>query len=157
MEGPEMFAHFEEDLAKDHMLVMGATTYRVMSEIATQEDDPTFARMAEIEKVVFSSTLKPPLSWANTRIVDTDPVEEIRRLKRAGVPPIRTIGSLSLNRALLEAGVVDRYRLIIFPVVTGATGQDPIYEDWPDVKLDLIQSRTLDGRLQLVEYVPTVL
>jgi hypothetical protein len=55
------------------------------------------------------------------------------------------------------AGVVDRYRLIIFPVVTGATGQDPIYAGWPDVKLDMVQSRTMDGRLQLVEYVPTVL
>jgi dihydrofolate reductase len=155
-EGPEMFEFYEKDLAEDHMIVMGANTYRVMSGIVVQEEDPSFDRMAEIPKVVFSSTLKPPLSWANTRVIDTDAVDAIKVLKQGDVP-IRTMGSLSLNRSLLNAGVVDRYRVVVFPVITGLNGRDPIYAGWPDVKLDMVQSRTLDGRLQLLEYVPTVL
>jgi len=156
LEGPEMFAHFEEDQRQDHVLVMGATTYRVMSEIVEEGDDPSNKRMAEVEKVVFSATLEPPLSWANTRLVATDAVEEIRRMKAVGVPPMRTLGSPSLCRSLLRAGVVDRLRLIIFPVINGATGQNPIYEGWPDVRLEMVRSRTLDDRLQLVEYATTV-
>ena len=98
-----------------------------------------------------------PLSWANTELVDGDAVETVRDMKRRGPRPLRTIGSLSLCRSLLEAGVVDRFRVGVFPVITGATGKDRIFDGYPDVALDLVESRTFDGRLQLLEYVPTVL
>lgn len=156
-DGPEMFQHFDEDGAKDHVLVMGATTYRLMSEIVSGADDPMSTRMNEVDKVVFSSTLDEPLTWSNSRLVRTDAVSEIKAMKEGGGPPIRTLGSLSLSRSLLDAGVVDRYRVVIFPVVTGKNGRDPIYAGMPDVKLELVESRTLDGQLQLLEYVPTVL
>lgn len=155
-EGPEMFEFFEQDLAKDHVIVMGATTYRMMSAIVAEEEDPNFDRIDELSKVVFSSTLKEPLDWANTRVVATDLVDAIKELKQGDLP-LRTMGSLSLNRPLLEAGLVDRFRVIVFPVITGTNGRDPIYPGLPDIKLDLVQSRTLDGRLQLLEYEPTVL
>ena len=157
LEGPDLFDHFREDLAKDHVVIMGATTYRTMSQIVEQVDDPTFERMAELPKVVFSSTLRPPFSWANTRLVDTDAIAAIRELKEQESAPLRTIGSLSLGRSLLKAGLVDRYRVLIFPVITGANGRDPIYADMPDVALEMVSARTLDGRLQLLEYIPTVL
>ena len=70
---------------------------------------------------------------------------------------MRTLGSLTLCRSLLEAGLVDRFRVVIFPVITGSTGRDRIYDGYPDVSLDLVSSRTFDGRIQLLEYVPTVL
>jgi dihydrofolate reductase len=70
---------------------------------------------------------------------------------------MRTIGSLSVCRSLLQAGVVDRFRVVVFPVITGATGKERIFDGYPDVALDLVESRTFDGRLQLLEYVPTVL
>jgi riboflavin biosynthesis pyrimidine reductase len=70
---------------------------------------------------------------------------------------MRTIGSLTLCRSLLNAGLVDRYRVVVFPVITGSTGRDRIYDGYPDVSLDMVSSRVFDGRLQLVEYVPTVL
>jgi dihydrofolate reductase len=107
--------------------------------------------------VVFSSTLTAPLSWANTELVDGDAVETVRDMKRRGPRPLRTIGSLSLCRSLLEAAVVDRFRVVVFPVITGATGKDRIFDGYPDVALDLVESRTFDGWLQLLEYVPTVL
>jgi dihydrofolate reductase len=107
--------------------------------------------------VVFSTTLKAPLSWANTELVDGDPVRTVQDLKRRDARPLRTVGSLSLCRALLGAGVVDRFRVVVFPVITGATGTDRIFDGYPDIALDLVKSRTFDDRLQLLEYIPTVL
>ena len=137
---------------------MGATTYRLMSGFAAEmPDEPGLAGLTAMPKVVFSSTLKEPLSWANTKLVDRDPVEAVRDMKRRDPRPLRTLGSLSLCRSLLAAGVVDRFRVVVFPVITGATGKDRIFDGYPDVALDLVESRTFDGRLQLLEYVPTVL
>jgi dihydrofolate reductase len=129
-----------------------------MSGFAAQmPDDPGFTALTELPKVVFSSTLTAPLSWANTELVDGDPVEAVQDMKQRGSRPLRTIGSLSLGRSLLEAGVVDRFRVVVFPVITGATGKERIFDGYPDIALDLVDSRTFDGRLQLLEYVPTVL
>lgn len=155
-EGPELFAWLEEKLAEDHVIVMGANTYRTMSRIVAEEEDPTFARMMEVPKVVFSSTLKPPLTWANTQVVAEDAATTLRRMKTEGAAPMRTMGSISLNSTLLQEGIVDLLQVVIFPVVTGATGLKPIYADWPDVDLELVSGRTLDGRMQLMQYVPTL-
>ena len=158
LEGPEYLAWLDDQPERDHTVLMGATTYRVMSEIAeANADDPGFVAMATMSKVVFSSTLRPPLSWANTRLVDQDPVEAVRSMKAGGSEPMRTIGSLTLCRSLLVAGLVDRFRVVVFPVVTGSTGKENIYEGYPDVMMEMVDSRTFDGRLQLLEYVPTVL
>jgi dihydrofolate reductase len=105
---------------------------------------------------VFSSTLDDPLEWANSRLVRGDAVEAVAAMKRDGVK-MSTIGSVTLCRSLLEAGLVDRFRVGIFPVITGKTGSDRIYDGYPDVALDMVESRTFDGRIQLVEYIPTVL
>jgi dihydrofolate reductase len=155
-EGPEYMAWLEEKLAEDHVIVMGAKTYRVMSQIVSEVEDPTFERMAEIRKVVFSTTVEPPLTWANTEVVAEDAVTALRRMKEEVTAPMRTLGSISLNKALLRAGLVDSLQLVVFPVVTGESGMDPIFADWPDLDLDLVNARTFDGRMQLLEYVPTL-
>jgi dihydrofolate reductase len=102
-------------------------------------------------------TLQPPLSWANTRLISEDAVEAVREMKQEGNSPMRTIGSLTLCRSLLKAGLVDRFRVVVFPVITGSTGHDRIYDGFPDVALDMVASQTFDGRIQLLEYVPRVL
>ena len=155
-EGPELMAWLEEKLAEDHIIVMGANTYRTMSQIVAGGEDPTFARLAEIPKVVFSTTLHPPLTWANTQVIAEDAVTALRRMKEEGSAPMRTIGSISLNKMLLREGLVDTLQLVVFPVVTGQTGIQPIFADWPDLDLDLVTSRTFDGRMQLLEYVPAL-
>jgi dihydrofolate reductase len=136
---------------------MGATTYRLMSGFAATVDDDSFAPLTRATKVVFSSTLEEPLAWANTRLVTGDPLEAVRSLKAEGERGLRTIGSLTLCRSLLAAGLVDRFRVVVFPVITGSTGRERIYDGYPDVALEMVASRTFDGRLQLLEYVPTVL
>jgi dihydrofolate reductase len=83
--------------------------------------------------------------------------EAVAAMKLDGTSPMRTLGSLTLCRSLLEGGLVDRFRVVVFPVMTGSTGRDRIYDGYPDVKLEMVASRTFDGRLQLLEYVPTVL
>ena len=157
LEGPEYLAWLDESPERDYTALMGANTYRLMSGFAETADDGSLEMLTEMSKVVFSSTLEEPLAWANTRLVSDDPVEAVRSFKAEGAPGLRTIGSLTLCRSLLEAGLVDRFRVVVFPVITGRTGRERIYDGYPDVGLELVASRTFDGRLQLLEYVPTVL
>jgi dihydrofolate reductase len=158
MEGPEYLAWIKHDEAAEHTTLMGATTYRLISGYAAEmPDDPGLAALTALPKVVFSSTLEEPLSWANTELVDRDAVETVKDMKRRGSRPLRTVGSLSLCRSLIQAGEVDRFRVVVFPVITGVTGRDRIFDGYPDIALELVDTRTFDGRLQLLEYVPTVL
>ena len=121
------------------------------------EGEPGTDTLAGLSKVVFSTTLREPLSWPNTQLIARDAVEAVREMKDKGSRSMRTIGSLTLCRSLLNAGLVDRFRVVIFPVITGTSGRERIYDGYPDVALDMISSRTFDGRIQLVEYVPTIL
>lgn len=140
----------------EHTVLMGATTYRLMSDFASS-GEPGVDALTGMSKVVFSSSLAEPLAWANTRLVSGDAIEAVRTMKQQDGAALRTLGSLSLCRSLLGAGLVDRFQLVIFPVITGATGRERIYDGYPDVRLDLVESRTFEGGLQLMQYVPTVL
>ena len=154
LEGPEYLGWLGEQ--PDHTVLMGAKTYQLMSEFAASGEEGV-DELTQMSKVVFSSTLQAPLSWANTRLVGGDAVEAVRTMKEDGGTNLRTLGSLSLCRALIGAGLVDRFRVVVFPVITGVTGRERIYDGYPDLALDLVESRTFDGRSQLLEFVPTVL
>jgi dihydrofolate reductase len=156
LEGPEYLAWLGDQPEAEHTVLMGANTYRLMSGLATAGEPGTDA-LADLSKIVFSSTLTEPLSWPNTRLVAQDAVEAVREMKKTGTESMSTMGSLTLCRSLLNAGLVDRFRVVVFPVITGSSGRDRIYDGYPDVRLDMVSSRVFDGRLQLVEYVPTVL
>lgn len=156
LEGPEYLAWLGEQPERDYTILMGATTYRLMSRLAA-EGEPGTDALAAMSKIVFSTTLSEPLSWPNTQLVARDAVEAVREMKDKASRSMRTIGSLTLCRSLLKAGLVDRFRVVVFPVITGLTGRERIYDGYPDVALDLIGSRTFDGRIQLLEYVPTIL
>ncbi len=155
-DGPELMGWLEEKLAEDHIVVMGANTYRTMSQIVAEQEDPTFARMAEIPKVVFSSTLEVPLTWANTELVAEDAVDSLRTMKDERNLPMRTMGSISLSRSLVRAGLVDFLQVTVFPVVTGQSGLEPLYAG-------LAGPRPRPGRgahpgrpHQVLRYVPTL-
>ena len=156
LEGPEYLRWLEEQ--EEHTALMGATTYRLMSGFAAQApDEAGMAELTAMPKVVFSASLEGPLSWPNTELVSGDAVDAVRAMKEQGRRPLRTLGSLALSRSLLRAGLVDRYRVVVFPVITGATGRDRIFDGYPDVALELVDNHTFDGGLQMLEYVPTVL
>ncbi|WP_209908170.1 dihydrofolate reductase family protein [Paeniglutamicibacter psychrophenolicus] len=167
LEAPEYLAWLEREGQKQYTYLLGANTYRLMSAMSAQAAtaDSGFSKteaasltgLDAVPKVVFSSSLREPLNWPNSRLVGGDAVEAVAEMKRSGNGPMSTLGSLSLSRSLLAAGLVDRFRLVIFPVITGRTGMERIYDGYPDVALEMVGSRTFDGRLQLLEYVPTVL
>jgi dihydrofolate reductase len=166
LQGPEYLAWLDEQ--PEATLLMGATTYRLMSGFAggvTPEGTDEFNAdeaasldgLTRAPKVVFSASLEAPLGWANTTLVRDDAVEAVRAMKQSGSGLLSTIGSISLCRSLLRGGLVDRFRVVMFPVITGATGAERIYDGYPDVALEMTESRTFDGRIQLVEYRPRVL
>ncbi|MFE6996548.1 dihydrofolate reductase family protein [Microbacterium sp. NPDC057659] len=156
LEGPEYLGWLEELPEQDHPVLMGANTYRVMSSL-TAGGEPGTDVLNDVQKYVFSSTLEDPLGWQNSTLVQTDAVEYVRRLKEESDRPLRTLGSVSLCRSLLKAGLADRFRVVVFPVITGATGSERIFDGYPDVRLELVEARTFDNRSQLLEYVPTVI
>jgi dihydrofolate reductase len=162
LEGPEYLTWLDERPDRNYTILMGAKTYRLMSDFATQsesldsEEAGSMDELTKMPKVVFSSTLPEPLSWANSRLIRGDAVKAVSAMKQDGIN-MSTLGSLTLCRSLLEAGLVDRFRVGVFPVITGKTGSERIYDGYPDVALEMVDSRTFDGRIQLLEYVPTVL
>jgi dihydrofolate reductase len=158
MEGPEYMKWLDEQPERDYTILMGANTYRLMSGLGaeTANEETSMDELANASKIVFSSTLQPTFAWPNTRLISGDAIEVVRQMKQEGLS-MRTLGSISLCQSLLNAGLVDRFRVVVFPVITGKTGTDRIYDGYPDVALDMIASRTFDGRLQLLEYVPRVL
>ncbi|MEO7371530.1 MAG: dihydrofolate reductase family protein [Ilumatobacteraceae bacterium] len=156
LQGPEYLAWLGNQPEADHTVLMGANTYHLMSGFAAK-GEPGTDELAGLSKIVFSSTLREPLTWANSRLVSQDAVEAVADMKQNGATSMRTMGSLSLCRSLLAAGLVDRFRVVVFPVVTGSSGRERIYDSYPDIALDMINSHTFDGRIQLLEYIPTVL
>ena len=156
LQGPEYLEWLGERPDADYTVLMGANTYRLMSQFA-EEGEPGTEKLAGMSQVVFSSTLTEPLAWPNSRLISGEAVDAVRTLKDEGAESMRTLGSLTLCRSLLAAGLVDRFRLVVFPVITGSTGHDRVYDGYPDVALELVDSRLFDGRLQLLEYAPTVL
>ena len=166
LEGPEYLGWLGEQPVVTYL--MGANTYRLMSGFAAgeipgsqeefrPEEEASVDSLTRTPKLVFSSSLVGPLGWANSTLVRDDAVEAVRAMKSKNSGLLSTIGSLSLCRSLLQAGLVDRFRVVMFPVITGATGQERIYDGYPDVALEMIEHRTFDGRIQLVEYKPRVL
>jgi dihydrofolate reductase len=152
--GPDLERWIDEHLATPQVLLMGRVTYEAMSAIVRDQPVEGADRMNELPKVVFSRTLGEPDDWENSRLAEADLVEEVRSLKAQTGDPLRTIGSLSVVKALLEAGLVDRLRLMVFPQILGSTGREPIFAGLPDIDLELAGTDVLDGRLVTLEYRP---
>ena len=143
-------------------LVLGANTMRMFIEFIgpqtgfLKDVDPVNGAMRNLPTTVVSTTLEEPLDWPDATLERGDAVSVVARLKEESDVPLRSHGSLSMNRALMAAGLVDRVQVTFFPVVTGQTGTRPILEGAADFDLELIESRTLDGRTQELTYRPTL-
>ncbi len=159
-QGPEFLDHRLAVYREDQRMVLGANTFRqfvqLLSAIDESELDPLNTRMKNMPTTVVSTTLAGPLEWPNASVVSGDAVDVVARLKEESEVPLRSHGSLSMNRALMAAGLVDRVQLTLFPVITGQTGTDPIFQGAADFDLDLIEHRTFDGQIQELTYRPTL-
>ncbi|MCD7438489.1 dihydrofolate reductase family protein [Streptomyces lincolnensis] len=161
-QGPELLDHRLAQYGTEQRMVLGAHTYRAFARMlaSSTEDsdvrDPWVTRMRNLPATVVSTTLEGPLDWPDATVVSGDAVDVVARLKKESDVPLRSHGSLSMNRALMAAGLVDRVQVTLFPVITGRTGLDPIFRGAADFDLELIEHRTLDGRIQELVYRPTL-
>jgi dihydrofolate reductase len=160
-QGPEFLDHRLAQYDVDQRLILGANTFRQFQQmlgpgIEVSKLDPLNARMVSMPTTVVSTTLEGPLDWPDATLVSGDAVDVVARLKDESAVPLRSHGSLSMNRALMAAGLVDQVQLTIFPVISGRTGDDPIFQGAADFDLELLESRTLDGRTQELVYRPTL-
>ncbi|HLV86338.1 MAG TPA: dihydrofolate reductase family protein [Candidatus Sulfotelmatobacter sp.] len=153
--GPDLDHWVRENLEKPHVILMGRVTYEALAGFAASATDEVSARMRALPKLVFSNTLREPLAWINTQVLTGDLREAITSLKQQPGDPLRTIGSIRLVRSLAEMGLVDRLRLMIFPLILGATGKEPVYTHYPRIPLALVDTKVLDSRLILLEYRPS--
>jgi dihydrofolate reductase len=158
-QGPELLQHRLDLYAPEQRMVFGANTYRAFAQMlasGTEESvrDPWVTRMRSLPATVVSSTLGESLDWPDATVVGGDAVDVIARLKEESAIPLRSHGSLSMNRALMAAGLVDRVQVTLFPVITGQTGDDPIFEGAADFDLELVESQTLDRDIQELVYRP---
>ncbi|MEU8799309.1 dihydrofolate reductase family protein [Spirillospora sp. NPDC048819] len=161
-QGPELLGRRLDQYSEDQRMVLGANTYRAFAQMlaSSTEDsdvrDPWVTRMTNLPATVVSTTLEGPLDWPDADVVSGDAVDVVARLKEESEVPLRSHGSLSMNRALMAAGLVDRVQVTLFPVITGRTGMDPVFQGAADFDLELIEHRTLDGRIQELVYRPTL-
>ena len=161
-QGPELLDHRLALFAPEQRMVFGAKTHRLFAEMLASSSeesevrDPWVTRMWKMPATVVSTTLEEPLDWPNATVVSSDAVDVVARLKEESEVPLRSHGSLSMNRALMAAGLVDRVQVTLFPVITGQTGLDPIFQGAADFDLELVESRTLDGHIQELIYRPTL-
>jgi dihydrofolate reductase len=161
-QGPEFLDRRLALYREPQRMVFGANTYKAHMQMLasgieeSELSDPWVTRMRTMPATVVSTTLQGPLDWPDATVVSGDPVDVVARLKEESDVPLRSHGSLSLNRALMAAGLVDRVQVTLFPVITGRTGLDPIFGGADDFDLELIEQRTLDGHIQELIYRPTL-
>jgi dihydrofolate reductase len=161
-QGPELLDRRLALYGEEQRMVFGAKTYRAFAQMLASSTegsevlDPWVTRMRSMPTTVVSTTLEGPLDWPDATVVRGDAVEVVARLKQESEVPLRSHGSLSLNRALMAAGLVDRVQVTLFPVITGQTGVEPIFGGAADFDLELIESRTLDGHIQELIYRPAL-
>ncbi|WP_329034055.1 dihydrofolate reductase family protein [Streptomyces sp. NBC_00178] len=161
-QGPELLERRLALYDEEQRMVFGANTYRAFARMlassteTSEVRDPWVTRMRSLPATVVSRTLRDPLDWPEASVVSGDAVDVVARLKQDSGVPLRSHGSLSMNRALMEAGLVDRVQVTIFPVITGRTGMEPVFGGAADFDLELIEHRTLDGHIQELTYRPTV-
>jgi len=160
-QGPELLEHRLSQYDREQRMVFGANTYRAFvgllaSGAEEAVRDPWVTKMINLPATVVSTTLDGPLDWPDGTVASGDAVDVVARLKQESAVPLRSHGSLSMNRALMAAGLVDFVQVTVFPVITGRTGLDPIFQGAADFDLELIETRTLDGRTQELVYRPTL-
>jgi dihydrofolate reductase len=160
-QGPELLEHRLALYSEEQRMVFGANTHRLFVQLlasSTEESvrDAWVTRMVAQPAIIVSNTLEGPLDWPDATVVSGDAVDVVARLKEESEVPLRSHGSLSMNRALMAAGLVDRVQVSIFPVITGQNGSDAIFEGAADFDLELLESRTLDGSIQELTYRPTL-
>ena len=151
--GPDFADWINTNTAIPHRMLIVRRTYEMLNGLPAKVRDEGWNRTTTTPGWLFSHTLEST-DWPGLRLVRDDLVGFVRELKRIDGPELRTLGSLSLVRQLLVAGLVDRFKLVVCPLILPQTGIEPIFEELPDMGFDLLSNKVLDGRVLLLEYRP---
>ena len=118
------------------------------------DDDPTGVSdyLNQVPKYVVSSTITDP-DWEPTTVLAGDPIDAVRRLKHADGSDIVVTGSISLSHALIAAGLIDEYRLLVYPTVQGR-GRRLFPDGYTLPQLDLLETRSFNAGITLLSYRP---
>lgn len=151
--GPDFADWIATNTAIPHRMLIGRRTYEVMNGLPADVRDEGWETTRTTPGWLFSRTLEST-DWPGLNIVHDDAVEFVRELKRTDGSELRTLGSISLVQQLLAAGLVDRLKLTVCPLILPQTGAEPTFQGLPDIGFDLVSTRVLDGRVLLLEYRP---
>jgi dihydrofolate reductase len=154
--GDELERFSIEQLKTIDALIFGRVTYEGMASYWTtaKGEGEVADAMNSIPKIVFSRTLAKA-GWNNTRLVKTDALEEVRKLKSAAGKDLFIFGSADLSAALMRNGLIDEYRLCLAPVVLGAG--NPLFKPGTaKTPMTLIEAKTLKSGGVILRYRPVV-
>jgi dihydrofolate reductase len=138
-------------------LLFGRLTYELMASFWPTEEalktDPIVAQgMNKAEKTVFSRTLDK-VDWNNTRLVKSDMIAEVRRLKQGAGKDLTVLGSGSIVSQLAQEGLIDEYQILLNPVVLGKG--KTMFEGVKDrFRLRLTKTRVFGNGNVLLNYEP---
>lgn len=149
-----MFRVMGEGMARTSGLLLGRRTYEDFAGFWPKQEDNPYTRMLnETRKYVVSSTLAEPLPWQNSTLLDGDVVEEVGRLKAQPGGDLVILGSGALIRSLLPHGLIDRFTLMVNPLVLGSGRRLFDGGDAP-APLRLVDSTTTTTGVVIATYEP---
>ena len=152
--GTDLQQWITDEQERPQHVLMGRLTYEMLAGLPEEARDESYRSMTRQTTTVFSRTLTST-DWPGAEVDSTDLVERVEQLKETSNVQLRTVGSISIVRQLLNARLVDRLRLMVFPLFVGRSGSEPAFEGLEEGELELVDQRVLDGRILLVEYRPT--
>ena len=153
MDNSDLMETLTADSRASDALLVGRRTFETMREYWPQQtDDATgvTAHLNQVEKFVVSSTMTDP-GWQNSTVLSGDPVEQVRDLKQRDGKEIVVTGSIMLCHALIGAGLVDQYRLFVYPVVQGR-GRRLFPEDFEVPRLRLLDAKAFASGITFARY-----
>ncbi len=139
---------------QEDVLLLGRQTFEDFRGYWPKQTDDTTGvtdHLNRVHKMVVSSTLTDP-DWDNSTVLGNDWRDRVRELKEQDGGEIVTTGSLTLCPALIEAGLVDEYRLFVYPVVQGRGRR--LFPEGEETSLRLLESRSFSNGVLLVRYAP---
>jgi dihydrofolate reductase len=144
-----------DGLAATGGLVLGRVTYEIFAAYwpTAPSDDPLTGTLNEMPKYVASTSLREPLEWNNSHLIQGDVAAEVAKLKEGSGKDLRVIGSGGLVQTLIRHDLVDQYDLLVYGVVLGS-GKRLFRESTPKFSMQLVDSRTSKSGVLILTYEP---
>jgi len=147
-------ARFMEAMSQTEAFLLGRKTWQIHGGAfePMEAGDPFGDLMNAMKKYVVSTTLKNASAWRNSTLIQGDVVGKVRELKSKAAKDLYLDGSSVLAHTLIQADLVDEYRLLLYPVLLG--GGKKLFPDGKRANLKVIESKSFPTGVMLMRYVP---